>query len=46
MAEEEESGWFDWLFGESDAESSDEAEAEKPGAMAEEEGDEGEERPE
>ena len=46
MAEEEESGWLDWLFGGSDAESSDEGEAEKPGAMAEEEGYEGEEQPE
>ena len=46
MGEEEESGWLDWLFGGSDAESSDEGEAEKPDAMAEEEGDEGEEQPE
>ena len=44
--DEEESGWLDWLFGGSDAESSDEGEAEKPGAMAEEEGYEGEEQPE
>ena len=46
MAEEEESGWLGWLLGGSDAEKSDEGELEKPDAMAEEEGDEGEEQPE